>query len=194
MKSVWKGVVKMRNFENQLIDILKNDTNIMSILQAVEKLHVNDAWVSAGLIRNKVWDVLHNRKTPINDIDVIYFDRTDISWETEKSLEKKLDALLPNQPWSVKNQARMHVKNGFAPYHSSYDGVAHFTEIPTAIAVRLQNNELQVMAPYGVEDLFNKIVQPTPYFQKESKLHGIYCKRMQEKEWNKIWEDLLIEL
>lgn len=164
----------------------------MSILRAVEALKLNDGWVSAGLIRNKVWDVLHHRNTPINDIDVIYFDRADVSWETEKSLEQKLETYLPNQPWSVKNQARMHLKNGFAPYTSSYDGVAHFTEIPTAIAVRLQNNELQVMAPYGLEDLFNKIVQPTPYFQKGSEFHFIYSKRMQEKAWNKTWKDLSI--
>ena len=184
----------MSNYENQLIDIIKNDITIMSILEAVDELNLNDAWVSAGLIRNKVWDVLHNSKTPINDIDVIYFDSADTSWETEKSLEQKLEAFLQNQPWSVKNQARMHMKNGFPPYSSSYDGVAHFTEIPTAIAVRLQNNELEVMAPYGLEDLFNKIVQPTPYFQKGSEFHSIYSKRMQEKEWDKTWKDLLIEL
>lgn len=184
----------MSNYETQLKDILKNDINIMDILKAVEELNLNDAWVSAGLIRNKVWDVLHNRNTPINDIDVIYFDSSDTSRETEKSLEQKLETLLPNQLWSVKNQARMHLKNGFAPYISSYDGVAHFTEIPTAIAVGLQNNELHVMAPYGVEDLFSKIVRPTPYFQKVSKLHYVYSNRMQEKQWIKIWKDLLIEL
>ena len=184
----------MSKYEDQLISIIKNDHYIMSILEAVEELNLNDAWVSAGLIRNKVWDVLHNTKTPINDIDVIYFDSTDTSWENEKSIEQKLEVLLPNQPWSVKNQARMHLKNGLAPYTSSYDGVAHFTEIPTAIAVRLQQNELEVMAPYGVGDLFNKIVQPTPYFQKGSKLYTIYVSRMQEKQWDKIWGNLLIEL
>ncbi|MFJ7953478.1 nucleotidyltransferase family protein [Lysinibacillus sp. NPDC096418] len=183
----------MRKFEVQLMDIIKKDNYILSILEAVGKLNLNDAWVSAGLIRNKVWDVLHNCKTPINDIDVIYFDSTNTSWEAEKSLEQKLEALLPNQPWSVKNQARMHLKNGFPPYTSSYEGVAHFTEIPTAIAVRLQNNGLEVMAPYGLEDLFNKIVRPAPYFQKGNEFHLIYCKRMQEKAWDKTWEGLSIE-
>ena len=186
--------VTMSNNENQLLDIIKNDYTIMSILVAVERLNLNDAWVSAGLIRNKVWDVLHNVNTPINDIDVIYFDSTDTSWEKEKSIEQQLEALLPNQPWSVKNQARMHLKNGFAPYSSSYDGVAHFTEIPTAIAVKLRNNELEVLAPYGLEDLFNKTVRPSPYFQKGSEFHSIYRERMKEKEWGKTWEGLSIEL
>nr|WP_211171032.1 nucleotidyltransferase family protein [Bacillus sp. DNRA2] len=176
-----------------MIEIIKNDAYIISLLKAVEKLNLNDAWISAGLIRNKVWDVLHNIKTPINDIDVIYFDSTDTSWETEKDLEKNLEILVPNQPWSVKNQARMHLKNGFNPYNSSFDGVAHFTEIPTAIAVKMCNSELKIMAPYGVEDLFKKIVEPTPYFQNNSKSHSIYSKRMQEKKWDTIWIDLSIE-
>lgn len=184
----------MTNYENQLKEIIKNDDYIISLLEAVEKLHLNDAWISAGLIRNKVWDVLHNISTPINDIDVIYFDSTDTTWKTEKDVEEKLESIMPNQPWSVKNQARMHLKNGFEPYKSSFDGVAHFTEIPTAIAVKISNRELKIMAPYGLEDLFEKIVKPTPYYQHNSKLHSIYTERMQEKKWDTIWVDLNIEI
>nr|WP_249436168.1 nucleotidyltransferase family protein [Paenibacillus sp. Marseille-Q4541] len=176
-----------------MIEIIKNDDYIISLLKAVEKLNLNDAWISAGLIRNKVWDVLHRINTPINDIDVIYFDSTDTLWETEKDLEEKLDIIVPNQPWSVKNQARMHLKNGFEPYNSSFDGVAHFTEIPTAIAVKMCNRELKIMAPYGLEDLFEKMVKPTPYYQINSKLHSLYTDRMQEKKWDTIWKDLSIE-
>lgn len=182
------------HYKNQLIEIISNDIYIMSILKAVEKLNINDSWVCAGLIRNEIWDTLHNIKTPINDIDVIYFDRTDISIDNEKRLERALKSLMPNQPWSVKNQARMHEKNGVTSYSSSYDGVAHFPEVPTAIAVKLQENELEVISPYGLTDLFNKIVKPTPVFKENSKLYSIYIKRMEEKKWNDIWQDLYIEM
>lgn len=165
----------------------------MSILKTLEKLKLNDAWIAAGLIRNKVWDFLHNKHTPINDIDVIFFDRNDTSLNTEKMLEKKLTTLMPEQPWSVKNQARMHLKNDFECFNSSYDGVAHFPETPTAIAVKLLNNELKIMAPYGLIDLFNKKVKPTPYFKSDCKLHAIYCDRMNKKRWPDIWTDLSIE-
>lgn len=183
----------MIKYENQLIEIIKTDDYIISLLKAVEKLNLNDAWISAGLIKNKVWDVLHNINTPINDIDVVYFDRSDTTWETEKELEKKLENIVPNQPWSVKNQARMHLKNGFEPYNSTFDGVAHFTEIPTAIAVKICNSELEIMAPYGLEDLFKKIVRPTPYYQNDNKLHSVYIERMREKKWGTIWTDLFIK-
>lgn len=184
----------MTNYKEQLIKIIENDSRIISILKAVETLNLDDSWVCAGLIRNKVWDVLHDRTTPINDIDVIYFDPTDTSLEIEKQIEKELNTLLPGLPWSVKNQARMHYRSGFNPFTSSYDGVAHFPETPTAIAIRLINQELEVMAPYGLKDLFAMKVKPTPLFKKNSQLHPVYVRRIKEKKWKKVWSSLSIEL
>ncbi len=183
----------MGRYEAQLQKIIKEDEHIMSILEAVAELQLPDAWVSAGLIRNKVWDVMHGIETPIHDIDVIYYDDRDVSLEIEEALEHTLAALMPNEPWSVKNQARMHLKNGFPPYSSSFDGVAHFTETPTAIAVRLYKGELEIMAPYGLADLFEKKVRPTPYFQRDGSFWPIYNKRMEEKRWDQIWTCLSIE-
>lgn len=184
----------MTIYEKQLIDIIKRDTYIISILKVVGKLNLNDAWICAGLIRNKVWDTLHNTTTPINDIDIIYFDTSDTSLEKEKQLETELGGLLPNQPWSVKNQARMHLKSGFDPFTSSYDGVAHFPEIPTAIAARLCNKKLEIMAPYGIKDLFEMKVRPTPFYQKNSEFYSIYVERIKKKKWVEIWKNLTIEL
>lgn len=186
--------IDVKNYEKRLVDIVSQDTYIMSILNAVEKLSLNDAWVCAGLIRNKIWDHLHNITTPINDIDVIYFDTSDTTLEMEKQLENELRFLLPNQPWSVKNQARMHMKSDFNPFSSSLDGVAHFPEIPTAIAVRLYNKELEVMAPYGLQDLFEMKVRPTPFYQMNSRYYPIYIERMMKKNWDLIWEKLSIEI
>ncbi|HLR74097.1 MAG TPA: nucleotidyltransferase family protein [Virgibacillus sp.] len=182
----------MDNYEKQLIEMVRHDDHLTSILKAVENLNLDDAWVAAGVIRNKVWDCFHNKTTPINDIDVIYFDRTDTSLEAEKVLEEKLTTLMPDEPWSVKNQARMHVKNSFDRFNSSYDGVAHFPETATAIAIKLDNGMLDIIAPYGLNDLFKKIVKPTPYFEN-TMLRSVYNKRMKEKQWVDIWSGLLIE-
>ncbi len=182
----------MTTYETQLLEIVKSDTYILSILAAVETLHLNDCWVAAGLIRNKVWDDQDNKTTRINDIDVIYFDSSDTSVKTEKGLEETLAYLMPDQPWSVKNQARMHFKNEFDCFHSSYDGVAHFPETPTAVAMNLHKGVLQVMAPYGLDDLFKKIVRPTPFFRSNQKAHSIYRERMKKKKWDDIWSDLII--
>lgn len=166
----------------------------MNCLQAVAQLELKDAWISAGLLRNTVWDILAETTTPVNDIDVIYFDTADTSLEAEKLLEGKLKNILPNQPWSVKNQARMHLKSGFSPFTSSNDGVAHFPETPTAVAARIYNEELEIMAPYGLEDLFEMQVKPTPYYKKETEHHLIYVERLQKKNWSQIWEKLSVEI
>lgn len=184
----------MVNYEKQLIDIIEQDNYILSILKVVEELKLNDVWICAGIIRNKVWDSLNRTYTPINDIDVIYFDLSDISWEKEKEIEEKLEILLPNEPWSVKNQARMHLKSGFEPFNSSYDGVAHFPETPTAVALRLRNKEIEVLAPYGLKDLFEMKVKPTPFYQSNSYHHSIYIERVTSKQWKKTWNNLSIEV
>lgn len=182
----------MADYEKQLKEILLNDEYIMASLKAVEGLKLEDTWISAGLIRNRVWDKLANVTTPVNDIDVIYFDALDISWAAERQLEKELVDLLPNRPWSVKNQARMHQKSGFDPFTSSYDGVAHFPETPTAVAARIYDGELEIMAPYGLEDLFEMRVKPTSFYQKGSDYYSIYVERVKSKKWNEIWEDITI--
>jgi hypothetical protein len=60
---------------------------------------------------------------PLNDIDVIYFDSADVSRETEQEIDDRLDQLFPGQRFSVKNQARMHLRNGDSPYRSSADAM-----------------------------------------------------------------------
>ena len=75
------------DYELELTNIIKSEQLMMSILKTVQELQLNDCWVAAGVIRNKVWDYLHNVQTEINDIDVIYFDELNSSIEAEKALE-----------------------------------------------------------------------------------------------------------
>ncbi|WP_276523345.1 nucleotidyltransferase family protein, partial [Lysinibacillus fusiformis] len=74
--------------------------------------------------------------------------------------EQKLRKISPNEPWSVKNQARMHVLNGSKPYHAAVDGIANFPEIPTAIGIKLIDDSLEIIAPYGIRQNTSGIVEP----------------------------------
>ncbi|WP_274307262.1 nucleotidyltransferase family protein [Solibacillus daqui] len=179
-------------FESELIKLLESDKSLFSILKAVETLNLNDCWIAAGIIRNKVWDSLHSMQSETNDIDVIYFDENETSIQAEKILEAKLNIIIPNLPWSVKNQARMHTKNNLPPYRCSFDGVANFPETPTAIAARIKQNKIEIMAPYGLQDLYTFQVRPTPNFTKNSTMHNVYLNRIQEKNWRHTWDKLQI--
>lgn len=105
---------------------------------------------------------------------------------------QELKQISPNEPWSVKNQARMHVLNGSKPYKSAVDGIAHFPEIPTAIGVKLSNGLLEIAAPYGLRHLGAGIVEPTPFFVENN--YEIYRQRMHLKQWHLLWPKLEINL
>ncbi|WP_374992117.1 nucleotidyltransferase family protein [Paenibacillus sp. LHD-38] len=136
----------------------------------------------AGFVRSKVWDYLHGfEETRLPDVDVVYFDPEHTDESIEKEYERSLKKINSSVPWSVKNQARMHTKNGHVPYTSTADGLSNYPEVCTAIGVYLNSNgEVVLVAPYGVEDLVNLIVRPTPYFTSKDK-RTIYEQRITEK-------------
>ncbi|UTH14046.1 nucleotidyltransferase family protein [Macrococcus equipercicus] len=179
--------------KEELINIIETDKDMIEILKTVSLLNLSDWWISAGFIRNKIWDVLHdyNIKTEYNDVDVIYYDVSDIQESIEKKYEKALNRLNSEIPWSVKNQARMHLRNGTDPYDSSVDAVNQYPECPTAICIKLVNNKVVIHYNYNFEELFNGIVRPTPYFDNEER-KAICLKRIEEKDWYSKWPKLEI--
>jgi len=165
-------------------------TDILTALRGV-----NDSYfLGGGLIRNAVWDFLHGytSPTPIDDVDVIYFDPRRNQKEDDREVNAKLISIIPNLKWSSKNQARMHIVNSEQPYASLEDAIAKWPETATAIIVRLnENGELHFIAPYGFDDLLRMIVTYTPAFV--SRLHTIR-KRIEEKRWCSTWPRLRVLL
>lgn len=164
----------------------------LRILAQVAALELPDGWVGAGFVRNAVWDALHGHEapTPLPDVDVVYFDPAETSHEADERHEAGLRAAAPDVPWSVKNQAPMHSRNGDAPYQSTAEALTRWPETCTAVAVRLRGDAIEVLAPLGLRDLFELVVRPTPHFQ--SKLE-IYRSRARAKQWPKRWPRLRIE-
>ncbi|MBD2748351.1 nucleotidyltransferase family protein [Microvirga sp. BT688] len=161
-----------------------------ALLLNVERLGLPDAWIGAGFIRNSVWDVLHGQSidvTRLADVDVLLFDPGETGKEREAEIERRHRALAPGIPWSVKNQARIHLRNGDAPYLNTLDAVAHWAETATAIAARSTRGKVEVVAPYGVDDLLNLIVRPTPVFGHKI---DVYRERVMEKGWPARWPKL----
>ncbi|MBR3062869.1 MAG: nucleotidyltransferase family protein [Exiguobacterium sp.] len=181
--------------EQDLVHFLKQDAELIKLLHAVANLDLPDCWICAGYIRSKVWDHLHGYETSTktDDVDVIYFDPNQPEEAVEKQLEERLFRLIPEVPWSVKNQARMHHVNNLPPYASSVDALAHFPETVTAIGVRLQSDgSLILAAPHGIHDLINMHVIPTPPFDSNSSKHPIYLERLQQKNWSAKWPNITI--
>jgi len=167
-------------------------------LEAVAGLDLPDCWIGAGFVRGPIWDHLHgyDAPTPLPDIDVVYFDPSDIRAERDEAYSRHLTEGGPKLPWpgtrwSVKNQARMHMKKGEAPYSSTKDALRHWLETPTAVALRLERNGgIGILAPFGTEDLTGLILRPTPYAR--AKAPEAYRKRIEEKGWLKRWPNVRV--
>lgn len=171
--------------------ILVNDPVRWRALAAVRSLKLPDCWVGAGFVRNAVWDHLHDRPVaiPSDDIDVLWFDPARAEPSDDKRAELRLRTLEPNLDWSVKNQARMHARNGDSSYQSSLDAMRYWPEIATAVAVRRSAaDQCEIIAPFGLDDLFGLVVRPGPRFAGEK--HGTYLDRIRAKRWLDTWPRL----
>ncbi|WP_296269430.1 nucleotidyltransferase family protein [Pseudomonas sp. UBA6323] len=181
------------NLAAQLQTLIANDPQRLRILQQVRGLDLPDCWVAAGFVRSAVWDHLHQRTpSPLpEDIDVIWFDRSQISPARDAELETMLRQQDESLQWSVKNQARMHLRNGDAPYASATEAMRHWPETATAVAVRLdEQDEVEVAAPLGLEDLFDLVVRPAGRFKDEKQ--PIYQQRLRDKNWLATWPKLKV--
>jgi uncharacterized protein len=129
--------------------------------------------------------------TPLNDVDVLYFDLDDLREETEKSHETILKNQLNEYNWSVKNQARMHIRNQENPYLSVSDAMKKWPETVTAIGLYLnKEGDLEVISPHGLIDLFDLVIRRSLFYKKSD----YFYTRVQSKKWLKIWPQLrLIE-
>ena len=116
--------------------ILANDPQRCAVLGQVRSLELPDCWVGAGFIRNAVWDYLHDRPPSRHsgDVDVIWFCPERARLGDDQEIEAALRALDPMVDWSVKNQARMHLRNGDAPYTSAIEAIGSWPEMATAVA------------------------------------------------------------
>ncbi|WP_246179841.1 nucleotidyltransferase family protein [Microvirga thermotolerans] len=160
------------------------------LLAVVASLGLADGWIGAGFVRNAVWDVLHGRDFDIgslDDVDVVHFDPADAGGARDAALEEELRRLRPGPNWQVRNQARMHRRNGDRPYRDTADAIAHWPETATAVAARLAGGRVEILAPHGLDDLLGLTVRPTPAFRGKTE---IYRQRLAGKDWAVRWPRL----
>lgn len=179
----------MNELEQTLTGMIEKNPQILNALRVVRQLNLPEGCISAGMIRNFVWDEEHGyeKRTPLNDVDVLYYDPSDIREETEKKYENQLKNMDPSIPWSVKNEARMHVRNHDLPYRSVEDAMKHWAETATAVAVRLEcDHTLTVIAPFGLDDLFGLVLREGPLVADKK----AFVQRCADKQWLEIWPKL----
>lgn len=173
-------------YEEKLIEIINQNQYIFEDMKVVRALGIPSTYIAAGYIRNLVWDILHGYpvRTALDDVDVVYFDISNLSEETEKELERVLRSYSNKYKWSVKNQARMHLLKNVNQYLSVEDAMRRWPETATAVGIRLdQHDNLEILAPHGLEDLFNLRIRQSPYFADKE----FFLQRIINKQWLRKW-------
>ena len=155
----------------ELERIIRADPHLMQLLHAAREADLPQWRVVAGCIYQTVWNSLTGRPpgTGINDYDLIYFDDTDLSQETEAEVENRIRNRLPSLPATVEacNQARVHFwfedhfGIAYPPLSSTDEAITRYASATHAVGVRLtQSDQLEIFAPFGLDDIFEMVVRP----------------------------------
>ncbi|ENK2289961.1 nucleotidyltransferase family protein [Vibrio parahaemolyticus] len=175
---------------DKIVELIKQDPIRIEALKCVSELGLPQGYIAAGFVRNLVWDALHDFEisTPLNDVDVIYFDPAESNPNIYLVYEAQLKSRMPQLNWQVRNQAQMHERNGDSPYQSSVDAMRYWPEKETAIAVRkVGQSQYECVAAFGYKSLFSYCVTHNPKRSRK-----IFESRINSKGWLVRWPSLRI--
>jgi hypothetical protein len=180
------------NLREKLVEIASHSSWCMSALSAVREMGLESWCIGAGAIRNLVWDALHGYEIPTHlaDVDVAYFDASDLSSTRDAEIQSRLAAHCPGIPWEVTNQAAVHLwfesvfGHSVPPLTSLSDAIASWLEYATAVGLTLlDDGTVAVWAPYGLDDLFSMVVRRNPTRVSID----TYRKRVEQKRYLERW-------
>jgi hypothetical protein len=177
--------------------IVRDQPVLMDALRRLRALELPDPLIGSGAIYNSVWNSLTSRAplTGIKDIDVVYFDDSDLSYEAEDRVIQRAARAFAGLPLpvEVRNQARVHIwfpqKFG-TPYpqltHSA-QMMDYFASKTHAVAMRLEaDGGLSIFAPFGLDDMFSFRITPNLALDN-SKIHRVKAERAKA-----IWPEISV--
>jgi hypothetical protein len=164
-----------REFRERLTEILRATMPLMRVLEVARHLCLPDWLVFSGAVYQPVLNHLTRRPLDygIKDYDLGYFDASDLSYEAEDAVIRRVKAAF-DEPLrrmvEVRNQARVHLwfegKFGepYTPLSCTAEALERFASATFAVGVRLESDDrLHVESPFGLADLFALRVVPNPY-------------------------------
>lgn len=151
--------------------IIRATPLLMDVIGRLPDLNLPDAWLVSGAIYNTVWNHLTDRPplTGINDIDLFYFDASDLSYEAEDRAIKRAEQVFAGLPLPVqlRNQARVHLwypdrfGEAYPALSSSREAIDRFASLTHAVGARLDGaGEIELYTPFGLDDLFSFRIVP----------------------------------
>jgi uncharacterized protein len=183
--------------EARLVGIVQSSTWFCRLLDAGQAMGLASWCIGAGALRNLVWDRLHGHAwpSPLSDIDFAYFDADDLSPARDQALQARLAGICPHEPWEVTHQAAVHLwfeghfGHAVPPLPSLEAAVASWPEFATSVALtREVAGGLRVIAPHGLQDLFDMVVRHNP---ARASLQT-YRQRVRDKNYAARWPQVRV--
>ena len=147
---------------------------LMQVLSVARHLNLPDWLVFSGAVYQPVLNHMTGRPLDygIKDYDLGYFDDSDLSYEAEDAVIRRVKAAFDEPLRSmveVRNQARVHLwfeaKFGevYGPLSSTAEALERFASATFAVGVRLEPDDgLHIEAPFGLADVFALRLRPNP--------------------------------
>lgn len=182
--------------EERFLALVTADPTVRAVLERAPALGLPDAWLTAGVLFQTVWNGLTGRPagTGIRDADFFYFD-ADTSWAAEDAVIRagaELFADLP-VPVEIRNEARVHLwyerKFGVpaAPFRDCADAIDSFAAICCCYGIRVGDaGGVEVYAPHGYDDLFGLVVRPN------RRLAPRHVYEAKTARWSRQWPELTV--
>lgn len=158
----------------RLGEIVQAAPSLMRVLQTVRTLDLPDPLVMSGALYQRVLNHLTGREPDygVRDYDLGYFDASDTSHEAEDLVIRRVAASFDEPLKSmveVRNQARVHLwfeahfGEAYTPLAATAEALERFVAPMFAVGARLdEHDQLHVVAPFGLADLFALRLRPNP--------------------------------
>jgi uncharacterized protein len=167
-------------------------------LQRLGALSLPDGWLVAGAIYQSVWNHLTDRPPThgLKDIDLIYFEASDLSYEAEDRVITRVADAFAGFPVPVetRNQARVHLwfERRFGipvpPLTSAPEALTRYAALTHAVAIRPRpQGGIEIVAPFGLDLIFNFRLAPNPRLDN-SRTYAEKGTRMKA-----LWPELTVE-
>lgn len=155
--------------EEKLVSILKRSKEIVDCLQILKDSPISrfEYYLAGGAIYQTIFNYLHgyDLNYGIKDYDIIYFDDSNLSYEAEDQVIKEVKKFFKDFDMGInldiKNEARAHIwlkekyNENLEKYNNLEEVLRSWGFSACSIGVRIEGNFVKVLAPYGLEDLFN---------------------------------------
>ena len=179
--------------------ILKNNKELMDILNFVYELKLPNFYIAAGCVFQTIWNYYDNKPLnyKIKDIDIIYYNNKDLSVDADLEYYNLIDKYCIKNGYNylidVSNEARMHLwkKEKFGidvfPYKNCEDAISKWIATVHAIGITKENNKIEIFAPYGLSDIYSRTIRPIKHESNNKDLYD-----MKVKSWSKRFNNLNI--